>query len=151
MLSVHMSYPAREDEARILQAYVLPDGIRGNAAPAATLEVGAVANARAELANVHMSEALIGYVLDIVASTRQSSNIGLGLSSRAALALARCARIEAAIRGADFVIPDDVKQVAPWVMPHRVVMTTDAVLEGVSAAGEVQRILDSVAVPRDSQ
>jgi MoxR-like ATPase len=151
MLSVHMSYPAREDEARILQEYVLPDGIRGNAAPAATLEVGAVANARAELANVHMSEALVGYVLDIVAATRQSSNIGLGLSSRAALALARCARIEAAIRGADFVIPDDVKKVAPWVMPHRVVMTPDAVLEGVSAAGEVQRILDSVAVPRDSQ
>jgi MoxR-like ATPase len=150
MLCVHMSYPAREDEARILQAYVLPDGTHVGAATA-TLEPGTVANARAELANVHMSETLIAYVLDIVAASRQSTNIGLGLSSRAALALARCARIEAAIRGADFVIPDDVKRVAPWVIPHRVVMTPDAVLEGVSAAGEVQRILDSVAVPRDLQ
>jgi MoxR-like ATPase len=93
---------------------------------------------------------LIGYVLDIVAATRQSSSVGLGLSSRAALALARCARIEAALRGADFVVPDDVKRVVPCVVPHRIVLTPDAVLEGTSARGEVERIVATVAVPREA-
>jgi MoxR-like ATPase len=151
MLSIYMTYPDRVHEARILEEYGLPGRAPAESAPAATLDAGAVAGARAELANVRVADTLIGYVLDIVAASRQSANIALGLSSRAALALARCARIEAAIRGADFVIPDDVKRVAPWVMPHRIVMTPDAVLEGVSASGEVQRILDSVAVPRDAQ
>jgi MoxR-like ATPase len=89
-------------------------------------------------------------VLDIVAASRQSSTVGLGLSSRAALALARCARIEAALRGGDFVVPDDVKRVAPWVIPHRLVLAPDAVLEGASARTEVERILAAVAVPRDA-
>ena len=61
------------------------------------------------------------------------------------------ARIEAALRGGDFVVPDDVKRVAPWVIPHRLVLAPDAVLEGASARSEVERLLASVAVPRDTK
>lgn len=151
MLSVRMSYPERSDEARILARYGLPgEGHRGPPAVEA-LPREMLQAARRELPGVHMSEALVGYVLDIVAATRQSSSVNLGLSSRAALALARCARIEAALRGGDFVVPDDVKRVASWVVPHRLVLAPDAALEGLTAAGEAQRLLDAVAVPRDTQ
>lgn len=148
MISVRMGYPARAEEARILAEYAVPGGGGARSPTMQTVDPGSLADARDDVAGVHLSDALIGYVLDIAAATRQSSSVALGLSSRAALALARAARIEAALRGAAFVIPDDVKHVAPWVVPHRVVLSPDAVLEGVTAALEVERILDAVAVPR---
>jgi MoxR-like ATPase len=150
MVCVQMGYPSRADETRILAEYGLPGRAR-DAVDVETLSAGAIASAREELKSVHLSDALVGYVLDIVAATRQSSTVTLGLSSRAAIALARCARIEAALRGGDFVVPDDVKRVAPWVMPHRLVLAPDAVLEGASARSEVERVLVSVAVPRDTK
>ncbi len=149
MLGVQMSYPARADEARILAEYVLPGEIPRQFEYVAEVPRELLANARRELAAVHVSEALTSYILDIVAATRQSASISLGLSSRAALALARCARIEAALRGGDYVLPDDVKRVAGWVIPHRIALAPDAVLEGTSAHAELARILDAVAVPRE--
>jgi MoxR-like ATPase len=150
MVCVQMGYPSRADETRILAEYGLPGRARDTIA-VETLPAGALASAREELKSVHLSDALVGYVLDIVAATRQTSSVALGLSSRAAIALARCARIEAALRGGDFVVPDDVKRVAPWVIPHRLVLAPDAVLEGASARSEVERVLASVAVPRDTK
>jgi MoxR-like ATPase len=150
MICVQMGYPSRAHETRILAEYGLPGGARGSIA-VETLPGGALEAARQELKNVHLSDALVGYVLDIVAASRQTSSVALGLSSRAAIALARCARIEAALRGGDFVVPDDVKRVAPWVIPHRLVLAPDAVLEGASARTELERILASVPVPRDTK
>jgi MoxR-like ATPase len=150
MICVQMGYPSRADETRILAEYGLPGRARDSIA-VQTMPGGALASAREELGNVHLSDALVGYVLDIVAASRQTSSVVLGLSSRAAIALARCARIEAALRGGDFVVPDDVKRVAPWVIPHRLVLAPDAVLEGASARTEVERILASVPVPRDTK
>jgi len=150
MICVQMGYPGRADETRILAEYGLPGRAR-DTVPVATLPSGALASAREELKSVHLSDALVGYVLDIVAATRQTSSVALGLSSRAAIALARCARIEAALRGGDFVVPDDVKRVAPCVIPHRLVLAPDAVLEGASARSEVERVLAAVAVPRDTK
>ena len=150
MVCVQMGYPSRADETRILAEYGLPGRARDTIA-VDTLPAGALASAREELKSVHLSDALVGYVLDIVAATRQTSSVALGLSSRAAIALARCARIEAALRGGDFVVPDDVKRVASWVIPHRLVLAPDAVHEGASARSEVERVLASVAVPRDTK
>jgi len=149
MISVRMGYPARDHEARIVAEYGLPGRGPAQSANVATIAAGAVLRAREELANVHLSDALVGYVLDIVAASRQSSSVGLALSSRAAVALARAARIEASLRGADFVVPDDVKRVAPWVIPHRIVLTPDAALEGLSAQAESERFLATVPVPRE--
>jgi len=150
MICVQMGYPSRADETRILAEYGLPGRARDSIA-VQTLPGGALASAREELGNVHLSDALVGYVLDIVAASRQTSSVVLGLSSRAAIALSRCARIEAALRGGDFVVPDDVKRVAPGVIPQRLVLAPDAVLEGASARTEVERILASVPVPRDTK
>ena len=150
MISVRMGYPDRREEARILDEYGLPGRVRVHAANVETLDSAVIKQAREELSTVHMSDALTSYVLDIVAASRQGASIGLGLSSRAALALARCARIEAALRGGDFVVPDDVKRVATWVVPHRLVLTPDAALEGTSALAELKRILDTIAVPRET-
>ena len=99
MLGVRMDYPAREHEARILAEYALPGPLHDSPIDTALVERGLVAAARSDLEAVHVSDALTDYILDVVAATRQSSSIELGLSSRAALALARAAPIEAALRG----------------------------------------------------
>jgi MoxR-like ATPase len=150
MLSLDIGYPAREHEARIISEYVLPGSRPAHDAAIEAIPSGMLAAARAELGEVHLSEALIGYVLDLATASRQSAHINLGLSSRGVLALARAARVEAALAGADFVSPDDVKRVGPWVMGHRLLLTPDAVLEGASARAEVERLLESVEVPRES-
>jgi MoxR-like ATPase len=72
----------------------------------------------------------------------------LGLSTRGALAVLRAARIAAALRGGAFVTPDDVKEMVPSVISHRLVLAPEAMLEGVSTQALVQRILDQVPVPR---
>ena len=96
---------------------------------------------------MHVADALVG-ILQIAAATRQSASIALGISTRAVLALVRAARIEAASRGADFASPDDVKSVASLVIAHRLVLTPEATLEGLTTTAVVARVLEQVPVPR---
>lgn len=147
MISVPILYAAREDELRVLAAYNLPGS---RSMPEVSLKAVSsedIATARAAVADVHLSDALMGYVLDIAAATRDSTHVYLGLSTRGALALARCARIEACLQGAEYVVPDHVKRVAPWVVEHRLLLSAEAALEGVTVATVVGHALDNVAVP----
>lgn len=149
MIASRLSYPARADELRILDAYNLPDSrVRSEPMALDAVPDGLITMARNELSSVHVSEALMGYVLDLAVATRTSNRIGLGVSTRGALALATAARIEAALRGGGHVLPDDVKRVAPWVLRHRLILSPDAVLDGISAQDEVDRLLNQVPVPR---
>jgi len=83
-----------------------------------------------------------------VRASRENTRVSLGLSTRGALALLKAARVAAGLRGADFVSPDDVKEVAPWVIPHRLVLTPEAALEGTKDTEVVQALLSDTAVPR---
>ncbi len=149
MISSRLTYPARADELRILDAYNLPDArVRATPIPLEQVPAGLVGQARSELAAIHLSEALMGYVLDLAVATRNSHRISLGISTRGALAFATAARIEAALRGGDHVLPDDVKRVAPWVLRHRLILSPDAILDGINAQDEVDHLLDQVPVPR---
>jgi MoxR-like ATPase len=147
MISVPVQYTAREDELRVLAAYNLPGSRRQAEVSLETISSEDIATARGAVADVHLSDELMGYVLDIAAATRDSAHVNLGLSTRGALALARCARIEACLQGAEYVVPDHVKRVAPWVLEHRLLLSAEAALEGVTVAAVVGHALDNVAVP----
>lgn len=147
-LSVTVQYLARTDELAVLRQYHLPTSQDRLVEDVQPIPAQLLSEARASLERIHVSDELLNYVLDIGAATRQSSSINLGLSVRGSLALARAARIEAALRGGEFVIPDDVKMVAPWVIAHRLVLTAEAAIDGVSAADALSRVLDHVAVPK---
>jgi MoxR-like ATPase len=147
MLRIDMSYPAREDEAQILARYAAV----GGAEPAARSPVGtalALDEVRKAVDQVHMAPELLAYVLDLAQASRQHAHLTLGLSTRGALALLRAARISAALRGGAFVAPDDVKEMLPMVVAHRLVLAPEAMLEGVTTHAIVQRILEQVPVPR---
>ena len=105
-------------------------------------------DARASAAAIHVAPALNDYVLDIARATRQHAELSLGLSTRGALALLRAARVAAGVRGGEFVSPDDVKEVADWVIAHRIVLLPEAGLDGVTDRGVIAKILSATAVPR---
>jgi MoxR-like ATPase len=151
MLRLEITYPSRRDEESILDRYgalastaalLLPE-------PAEPVDTGAaLAAARADADALHVAPELAGYVLDLVKASRENSHISVGISTRGALAMLRAARIAAALRGASFVAPDDVKEIFPWVVPHRLVLAPEAQLEGLTEQLIARRLLDQVAVPR---
>ncbi len=147
MLRVDLGYPQRDDELAILTRY---GNVDAHASGVSQQPIGAAAleAARAEVEAIHVAPELAGYVVDIAAASRSHAHVSLGLSTRGVLALLRAARIVAGMRGGDFVTPDDVKQVAPLVIPHRLMLASDAVLEGVTEQVITQRLLDQTPVPR---
>jgi MoxR-like ATPase len=99
------------------------------------------------LARLHVDPAVRRYAVQIVRETRSDPAFELGASPRASLALFRTARAYAAINGRDFVLPDDVKTMAPHVLPHRLILSTQARLRGRDARQMLAEILERVAVP----
>jgi len=149
LMRLDVDYPAAAMEHKVLRTYDLRGGHFNATAPITPLAGDALALARAQVAKVHVSEAIYGYVTDIAAASRNHPQINLGLSTRGALALMRCARIESALRDAEFVAPDDVKAMARFVLPHRLMLTPDAALEGVGDPQVAQSILDGVEGRRE--
>jgi MoxR-like ATPase len=147
MLRIDMTYPARDDEQAILAQYMTLSAVPRPAARQ-VLPQDILDAARAAVDEVHVAPELLAYVLELARASRQHAHLTLGLSTRGALAVLKGARIAAALRGAEFVAPDDVKEMVPATMSHRLVLAPEAMLEGISTATIVQRILDQVAVPR---
>jgi MoxR-like ATPase len=147
MLRIDMTYPAREDEQRILAQYMALSSAP-RAAERQVLPQEALDAARIAVDAVHVAPELLAYVLELARASRQHAHLTLGLSTRGALAVLKAARIAAALRGAEFVAPDDVKEMVPAAMSHRLVLAPEAMLEGISTATIVQRILEQVPVPR---
>ena len=149
MLRIDIDYPPREAEAEVLARY---GGVATSAAAAiaqvAELGAGLLEGARADAERVYVADALGGYILELTRASRRHPRLTLGLSTRGALALHKAARITAAMRGAEFVTPDDVKEVAPAVMAHRLVLTPEAALEGVTDLDVVRSLLAETPVPR---
>ncbi len=143
MLRIDMDYPAREAEAAILTRYggvtSVPQALLGEIT---VLGRDLIGEARAEV------EALAAYVLDLARASREHTRLTLGLSTRGALSLLKAARIAAGLRGGDFVTPDDVKDIAAPVMAHRLVLTPEAALEGVTDLDVVRAVLAETPVPR---
>ena len=145
LLRLDMNYPAASAEEQVLRTYDRPQIPPADAV--AALAPDALAQAQQEVAQCHVADELYAYVIAIAAATRADARIGLGLSTRGALALMRCARVEAVLAGRAFVTPDDIKAVAPAVMAHRLMLTADALLEGATGADIVRSVLSQVPVP----
>jgi MoxR-like ATPase len=149
MLRIDMDYPAREVETEILARYGgVALEIRAALGEVRALERSLLTAARAELEHIHIAAALTAYVLELAQASRQHPRLALGLSTRGALALLKAARIAAGLHGRDFVSPDDVKETAQWVVAHRLLLTPEAALEGVTDVQIVQSLLAETPVPR---
>jgi MoxR-like ATPase len=152
MLRINVGYPSIEAETTVLNRYGTM-AATGDAAPEHTLPTPIVSPDQLEAARqsvdaIHMGTEVTAYILAIAKASREDPHITLGLSSRGALALQRAARVAAGLRGSDFVAPDDVKLVAPWVIAHRLSLSSEAALERRTDQALVRSLLERVAVPR---
>ncbi|WP_129115393.1 AAA family ATPase [Halegenticoccus tardaugens] len=109
-----------------------------------------VIRARQAVTRVHVDEKVKEYILGVVAATRESPAVEYGASPRATLAFLNAGKARAAIRGREYVIPDDVKSLAEKVLAHRLALTADAELSGQSVFEVVEEILDRVEPPEGS-
>jgi MoxR-like ATPase len=146
MLRIDMTYPQRADEQTILTQYAALSAPTANMSQVVSQPM--LDEARAAVDTVHVAPELLGYILDLAQASRQHAHLTLGLSTRGALAALRAARIAAALRGGTFVAPDDVKDVLPTVISHRLVLAPEAMLEGITTQTIVQRLLEQTPVPR---
>jgi len=144
LLRLSVGYPSEGDERAIVQRFrggspldELPSVVGG--AELLTMQ-------RA-VRDVHVSEAVEDYVVRLVRASRLHAALELGASPRATLALYRCAQALAAVRGRGYVLPDDVKTLAPAVLTHRVIATAQARMRGRGAAEVVAELLSTVPVP----
>ena len=96
---------------------------------------------------VHVDEKIQQYILQIVQDTREHEDISLGGSPRASIALMRSAQAMAALRGRDFVLPDDIKTVVNPILQHRLILKPESRLRRVTAAEIIDEIVNSIAVP----
>ena len=107
-----------------------------------------LAAVRARVQEIRLSNELIDYIVDVIRATRQHPSLDFGASPRAANMLSSSARGLAALRGRDFVIPDDVKALAVPALRHRVILSPSAEIEGLNADRVLGEILDQTAAPR---
>ena len=101
-----------------------------------------------QLEEVHVSGPLRSYLLEVAGATRRHPGLSLGLSPRGVLAVLRVARARAASASRDYVTPDDIKALAPAMLPHRLLPKPDSHVRGLRSSDIVTEIIDSVPVPR---
>jgi MoxR-like ATPase len=152
MLKVFVGYPSRDEEKEILWRM----------AGGQEIPVGRVADPedilsiRRQIAELYMDQKIVDYIVDVVRATREPQTVGLhevrpliayGASPRASIYLAQAARAHAFLRGRAYVVPEDVKAMAPDVLRHRVLLTFEAEAEDVISDGVIAKILEAVDVP----
>ncbi len=145
-----MGYPDREEERTIVAEYGMQSGHSDPAArgvkQAATAKQ--LTEAHKAVAGIRLSDEVVGYVLDLVRSTRETPDLASGASPRAAAQLALAARSRAALDGRDYVIPDDVKALALPTLRHRVILSPAAEIDGRRPDQIIQGLVDLAAAPR---
>jgi MoxR-like ATPase len=144
LMRFSLGYPTLEEELKMLDMLQRKHPIDDLESVATAEELRAVQQAVRE---IHVDDKVRRYITQIVHSTRDCDDVGLGASPRASIALFRCSQALAAISGRNFVLPDDVKRVAPPVLTHRLILKPEARLRKVSAAAVVEDLVEDVPVP----
>jgi len=144
LLRVRMGYPNPKDEIEILERQQLQHPIESLEAVITVEELQKVMK---EIRGIYVSKPIKRYLVDLVNSTRQSSDVYLGASPRGSLALFRTGQAVAALAGRDFVLPDDIKSLAVPVLAHRVIVGPAARLRELSAEKIVEEVLENLPVP----
>lgn len=147
LMKVKLGYPSMEDDRVILNRFRTDD-------PLDKLEPVISAEELIEMQQacrqVRISADLEDYIIRLIHATREHESVELGASPRAMLALYQASQAMAALKGRDYVIPDDVKYMAGYVLPHRIVLKAESYLRGGTADSHLKEIIDSVAVPAET-
>lgn len=146
LMRIAIGYPDRGSAIEILESH--GDTAEPVDSLGPVISADEVTQLADSLSGVYLAPALREYMLDLADATRRHPALALGISPRGLLALQRAVRANAAADGRVFATPDDVKLMAPYVMPHRLLVSSESRMQGIGAEDIVTEIVDGVAVPR---
>ena len=150
MLKIIVNYPSAEEELRVVSNW--NSGFNARRLEDVNIEPisdpAEVLRCRAEVRGVTVEDGVQQYMVSIIRGTRSALNVSWGASPRAAVALLLCSKALAAIRSRTFVTPDDVKEIAKPVLRHRIVLRSEAEIEGTSPDQVLEEVIAGIDVPR---
>ena len=144
MMRISLGYPSALEEELVVNRYNSHDPF-DNLDAAINLDTYRTMSESVNL--IQVSENIRSYLISIVRATRDSENVRLGASPRGSIALYKASQAYALISGRDFVIPDDVKLLSEPVLAHRIILSSNASLRGVTQQSVIQDVLETISVP----
>ena len=148
LMKITMGYPSLEEEVDILERHHANASLVKLESLAPVLTKEELLSLRRLMEHVFVDRTLLQYIALIVQQTRTSKAVYLGASPRASVAMMQASKAYALLQGRDFVTPEDIKFVAPYVLQHRLILTAEAEMEGYSPVKVTQRLIDKVEVPK---
>ncbi|MCR5312738.1 MAG: MoxR family ATPase [Bacteroidaceae bacterium] len=148
MMKISVGYPNVDEGLEILRRHQQKANFTDISSLSPVLTKENVLYLRQQAANVVIDDSLLRYIVEIVEQTRISRAVFLGASPRATVAILKCSKAYAVINGRDFVTPDDIKYIAPYVLQHRIILTAEAEMEGYTPIKVARMLIDKVEVPQ---
>lgn len=148
LFKIKVDYPKPEEEIQILQSHHLRKGASADADIRPVLTPGKLQELQIQIQKVLVEEKLLNYIAQLVIKTRNHPHLYLGASPRASIAVMNASKAMAAIQGRDFVIPEDIKKVLVPVLAHRVILSPEREMEGLTQENVIDLIANSIEIPR---
>jgi MoxR-like ATPase len=148
LMKLVIGYPSLEEEMRILEMHNRETTADMLAEIGPVLSKEALAAARAQIRQIHIEPRLLGYLAKIIWETRNDRSLYIGASPRASIALMNVAKAISVLRGRDFVIPEDITFAAPHVLRHRISLTPEKEMEGLTTDDVLKEIIARIEIPR---
>jgi len=148
LMKIVVDYPSVDEEVEVLERHQQPGFNTHLTEVAPMLTTAQLLEFRALAQQVYLEKSLLRYIVEIVNQTRTNRLVFLGASPRASVAIMRSAKAYAMLNGRDFVTPEDIKFVAPHCLQHRILLTAEAEMEGLTALNVIARLIEKVEVPK---
>ncbi len=148
LFKINVNYPSLEEEIQILESKHEQKAKVEEDLVSALLSAKQIAEYQDTIKEIVVEKNLLKYIASIVDNTRSNANLYLGASPRASIAIMDASKALAAINGRDFITPDDIKKVAIPVLGHRILLTPEREMEGLTAQQVVKQIVDGIEIPR---
>jgi MoxR-like ATPase len=148
IMKITMGYPSLEEEVSILARHHANARLPRLEGMAPGLTKDELLQMRRMLDSVFVEPSLLQYIASVVQQTRTSKSVFLGASPRASVSMLQASKAYALLQGRDFVTPEDIKVVTPSILQHRLILTAEAEMEGLTALKVAQRLIDKVEVPK---
>jgi len=148
LFKIKVDYPTVEEEVRIIQSHHERKGEKPLDLIKGVLTQAKLEDYQSKIRDIIVDEKIIRYIADIITKTRNHPHLYLGGSPRASIATLNAAKAFAAINGRDFVTPEDVKRALVPVLNHRIILTPEREMEGMTTDSVVHMISESVEIPR---
>lgn len=148
LFKINVYYPSLEEEIQILESKHEQKTKVEEDLVSTLLSAAEIAEYQNTIRSIIVEKNLLKYIASIVDNTRSNANLYLGASPRASISIMEASKALAAINGRDFVTPEDIKKVAAPVLAHRIMLTPEREMEGLTAEQVVKQIVDSIEIPR---